>query len=146
MRIHQLPPWHRRTVSGVLLAVAVLVALGGVVDGGRPEVVALAGVAVLVALAVRSHQLRVETGADVVVVNWLHTHRFAWDQVERFAVAGGGVELRLAGGRRVPVRAFPAVTAVTRTAQLRLDLAAEALERARRRHRDDARPGAAGPG
>ncbi|WP_194908016.1 PH domain-containing protein [Quadrisphaera sp. INWT6] len=95
--------------------------------------------AVLVVLAVRVPRLRVETGADVVVVNLLRTHRLAWPDVERFAVGRGGVELRRAGGGRVPVHAFPGVAGLTRSAELRLDLAAEGLERARRRHADGAR-------
>ena len=139
VRIHQLPTWQRSVSSAVLVAVALVVVAGTALGGGSflPEGLVLAGV--LVVLAVRVPRLRVETGADVVVVNLLRTHRLAWPDVERFAVGRGGVELRRAGGGRVPVHAFPGVAGLTRSAELRLDLAAEGLERARRRHADGAR-------
>ncbi len=139
VRIHQLPSWQRSVSSAALAALALVVVAVGVRGGGAFLPAALAATAVLVALAVRVHRLRVETGADVVVVNLLRTHRLAWADVERFAVGRGGVELRRAGGGRVPVHAFPAVAGLTRSAELRLDLAAEGLERARRRRADGVR-------
>jgi hypothetical protein len=139
VRIHQLPPWQRSVTSAVVAAVALVVVALAAPAGGSFLPVALVVAAALAALAVRVPRLRVETGADVVVVNLLRTHRLAWPDVERFAVGRGGVELRRAGGGRVPVHAFPAVAGLTRSAELRLDLAAEGLERARRRRSDAAR-------
>ena len=139
VRIHQLPSWQRSVTSAVVAAVALVVVALAAPAGGSFLPVALVVAAALAALAVRVPRLRVETGADVVVVNLLRTHRLAWPDVERFAVGRGGVELRRAGGGRVPVHAFPAVAGLTRSAELRLDLAAEGLERARRRRSDAAR-------
>lgn len=138
-RIHQLPAWQRSVSSAALAAVALVVVAVSARSGGAFLVEALAVAAVLGALAARIPQLRVETGADVVVVNLLRTHRLAWPDVARFAVGRGGVELQRAGGGRVPVHAFPAVAGLTRSAELRLDLAAEGLERARRRRSDGVR-------
>lgn len=139
MRIHQLPSWQRSVTSAGVAAVALVVVALGALGGGLLLPGALVAAGLVVVLAVRVHRLRVETGADVVVVNLLRTHRLAWDEVERFAVGRGGVELRRTGGGGVPVHAFPAVAGLTRSAELRLDLAAEGLERARRRRVDAAR-------
>lgn len=141
MRTHRWPLWQRLLCAVVPLGSAVVLVVAGLASGGWTAAWSVLGAVALVGLVVRSWQLRVETGPGVVVVNWVRTHRLAWREVKRFSADGGGVRVELRDGRTLGVAVFPAPAGAFGGVERRNQRAAEQLERARRQHRDNARPG-----
>ena len=134
VRVFRQPRWLRLSAAALFTGLAVVLAGGGIDSGGWLVVAGpLGGVAAL-ALAVRTWQLRVEVGGDVVVVNLLRTGRIPWPEVERFGY-DHGLWVRVVDGRRLEVSAFGEAPGQLASATHRGEAAARELERIRRRRR-----------
>jgi len=139
--VHRPPLWQRLSCTAVPVFVILPLIAQAWTDGGWPLAWTVLGTVVLVALLVHSWQLRVVTGPGVVVVNWFRTHRLDWREVKRFTAESGGVEVELVDGRSIGVAVFATTVGASSWLVRRNERAAEQLQRARRRHRDNARPG-----
>jgi hypothetical protein len=99
----------QRLIAAVPWAlVAVILLLGGLLgDSGGAKVIGFGGAVVLTAVALRSAQLRLVLGDEVVVVGWFGSRRLPWGDVEKFVVNDKGLAVRTRGGLEEPVPAFP---------------------------------------
>ncbi|TNM70475.1 hypothetical protein FHN55_00160 [Streptomyces sp. NP160] len=141
MVVHRLPLWQRLLCTVVPALTFVPLVARGRQDGGWPLARTSLAALALLAVLVRSWQLRVVTGPGVVVVSWFRTHRLDWREAERFTAESGGVEVELVDGRSIGVAVFATTVGASSWLVERNESAAEQLQRARRRHRDGARPG-----
>jgi hypothetical protein len=133
-RTFRQPTWLRLICTVALLGFAAVLVAGGVQEGGALVALGLVGGALVLAVAVRGWLLRLVLSDEVVIVNWLQTHRVAWRDVEKFG-CDGGVWIRRRGGGVVEVAAFSFVPGALPSAQRRNERAANELERARQKRR-----------
>jgi hypothetical protein len=100
------PLWLRVVVSLPLAAAAVYLVASGVATGGGALVTGAILAAVMVAVIVRSWQLKLALGDEVTVVNWRQTHRLTWTDVERFGYDRSGLWILRRNKQKVAVAAF----------------------------------------
>jgi hypothetical protein len=136
-RVTQLRPSVTQRVltaaAGIVL-VAVLV-VGGFDEGGWVLGVALLGAALGTAVFWRADRLRVDLGADVVVVvNFWHTVALPWGEVERFGY-DSGAWVRTRAGRDHPITAFSPPPGALASVERRNRAAVRTMERLRKRRR-----------
>ncbi len=126
------PPSGQRIISGGALAITgAAVIAGGLADGGRVLLLAvLCGLGALAA-AWRTDRMRVELGAQVVVVNFLRRHVVPWDEVARFDYEAGAVLLG-SDDRRTRISAFTPPSGALRGVERRCRQAVATMEGVRR--------------
>jgi hypothetical protein len=100
------PVWLRVVVSLPLVAGAVYLVLSGVATGGGSLVTGVIIALIMVAVIVRSWQLKLALGDDVTVVNWRQTHHFTWTDVEKFGYDRSGLWILRRNKQKVAVAAF----------------------------------------
>lgn len=100
------PLWVRVAVSVPLVAGAVYLVVSGALAGGAALITGVAIAAVMLAVIVRSWQLKLALGDDVTVVNWRHTHHLTWTDVDRFGYDRSGLWIMRSNKQKVAVAAF----------------------------------------
>lgn len=100
------PVWLRVVVSLPLVGAAVYLVASGAVVGGPALVTGSVLAVLMVAVIVRSWQLKLALGDDVTVVNWRRTHNLAWSDIERFGYDRSGLWIMRKNKQKVAVAAF----------------------------------------
>ena len=126
------PPWFRGMVSGLGVAFAALLVVGGIDEGGWLPPVCLLGSALVLAGTWRHDLMRVELGRDVVVVNFWRTLVLPWSEIDRFGY-DGGAWIRRRDARQHEITAFSPPPGSLASAEKRCRQAVGKMEEVRER-------------
>lgn len=80
--------------------------VSGAVAGGAALVTGVLIAALMLAVIVRSWQLKLAVGEDVTVVNWRRTVHLPWSDVTRFGYDRSGLWILRSNQQKVAVAAF----------------------------------------